>query len=165
MLFSSEVEKYIPPQKGKTHLLHIIRELIDFQPKNKGTDISEALKFLRNVQKRRSTAFLLSDFMCPDYEDALKIASKAHELIALQIHDPMEAQLPDWGLVRIHDNENGLEMMVDTSSAANRQAFARYQNRIRQERESLMSRYGIAHASISTQEDYVKPLINMFSKL
>ena len=95
----------------------------------------------------------------------MKIASKAHELIAIQIHDPMEEQLPDWGLVRIHDNESGNEMMIDTSSLANRQAFARYQNRIRQERETMMSRYGIAHASISTEEDYVKPLINMFNKL
>lgn len=165
IFFSSDVEKYIPPKKGKTHLLHIIRELIDFHPINKGTNLGEALKFLRNVQKRRSTAFLLSDFMCPDYEEALKIASKAHELIAIQINDPMEEQLPDWGLVRIHDNESGNEMMIDTSSLANRQAFARYQNRIRQERETMMSRYGIAHASISTEEDYVKPLINMFNKL
>ena len=103
--------------------------------------------------------------MCSDYEEALKIAGKAHELIAIQIHDPMEEKLPDWGLVRIHDNESGRELMVDTSSAANRQAFARYQNRIKQERETLMSRYGITHASISTEEDYVKPLINMFSRL
>ena len=165
IFFSSEVEKYIPPKKGKSHLLHIIRELIGFHPKNKGTGIGEALKFLRNVQKRRSTTFLLSDFMCSDYEEALKIAGKAHELIAIQIHDPMEEKLPDWGLVRIHDNESGRELMVDTSSAANRQAFARYQNRIKQERETLMSRYGITHASISTEEDYVKPLINMFSRL
>ena len=165
IFFSSEVEKFIPPKKGKSHLLHIIRELIGFHPKNKGTGIGEALKFLRNVQKRRSTTFLLSDFMCSDYEEALKIAGKAHELIAIQIHDPMEEKLPDWGLVRIHDNESGRELMVDTSSAANRQAFARYQNRIKQERETLMSRYGITHASISTEEDYVKPLINMFSRL
>ena len=165
IFFSSEVEKYIPPKKGKTHLLHIIRELIDFHASKKGTDIGEALKFLRNVQKRKSTAFLLSDFMASGYEEALKIACKAHELIAIQVYDPLEAQLPDWGLLRLHDNESGQEIMVDASSEYNRKAFARYYEEERRQRENLMSKYGITHASISTEEDFVKPLINMFSRL
>lgn len=165
VFFSSEIEKYIPPQKGKTHLLHIIRELVDLQPRNKGTDIATALKFLRNVQKRKSSAFILSDFMDNRYEEALKIASKAHELIAIHVYDPLENQLPDWGLVRLHDNESGKEFIIDSSSPANRNAFSAFRNEENRKRTTLFSKYGIPHASISTQEDYVKPLINMFSKL
>lgn len=165
IFFSSEVEKYIPPQKGKVHLLHIIRELVDFQPTRKGTDISTALRFLRNVQKRKSTAFLLSDFMDEHYEDAIKIASKAHELIALHIFDPMEAHLPEWGLMRIKDNESGQTFMIDSASSYNRKAFKAYRNEQNRKRNAIMTKYGIAHTSVSTEEDYVKPLITMFSKL
>lgn len=165
VFFSSEIEKYIPPQKGRTHLLHIIRELVDFQPKNAGTDIGNALKFLRNVQKRKSTAFILSDFMDNRYEDALKIASKAHELIAIRIYDAFENELPDWGLLRLHDNETGEDFLIDSSRAENRKAFALFRSEENRKRAALLNKYGITHASISTGEDYVKPLINMFAKL
>ena len=165
IFFSSEVEKYIPPQKGRTHLLHIIRELVNFEPKHPGTDIGQALKFLRNVQKRKSSAFVLSDFMDNRYEDALKIAGKAHEIVALQVYDPLERELPDWGLVRMHDNETGEEFMIDTSSKANREAFAKFRAEEHGNFDTLMNKYGIVHTSISTHEDYVKPLITMFGKL
>ncbi|MDE7337977.1 MAG: DUF58 domain-containing protein, partial [Bacteroidales bacterium] len=146
-------------------LLHIIRELVNFEPKHPGTDIGQALKFLRNVQKRKSSAFVLSDFMDSRYEDALKIAGKAHEIVALQVYDPLERELPDWGLVRMHDNETGEEFMIDTASKANREAFAKFRAEEHKNFDTLMNKYGIVHTSISTQEDYVKPLITMFSKL
>lgn len=165
VFFSSEVEKYIPPQKGRTHLLRIIREMIDFKPAHTGTDISAALRFLRNVQKRRSTAFLLSDFMDSHYEESLKIACKAHELIAIHVADPFEDELPDWGLLRIQDNENGKTFMIDSSSTRNRKAFEAYRQEENQKRNTLMAKYGISHVSVRTGEDYVKPLINLFNKL
>ena len=165
VFFSSEVEKYIPPQKGRTHLLRIIREMIDFKPAHTGTDISAALRFLRNVQKRRSTAFLLSDFMDSHYEESLKIACKAHELIAIHVADPLEDELPDWGLLRIQDNENGKTFMIDSSSTRNRKAFEAYRQEENQRRNTLMAKYGISHVSVRTGEDYVKPLINLFNKL
>lgn len=165
IFFTSEVEKYIPPQKGRTHLLHIIREMLNFEPAHKGTDVSSALRFLRNVQKRKSTAFILSDFMDSHYEDAIKIACKAHEIIALHIYDPWEAKLPDWGLVRMEDNESGKRFMLDTSSTANRKAFAAYRQEENRRRNALMAKYGISHVSLVTGEDYVKPLINLFSKI
>lgn len=165
VFFSSEVEKYIPPQKGRTHLLHIIREMIDFRPVHKGTDISAALRFLRNVQKRRSTAFLLSDFMDSHYEEALKIACKAHELIAIHVSDPLESHLPDWGLLRIQDHENGKTLMIDSSSSRNRRAFESYRKEEDRKRNTVMAKYGISHVSVRTGEDYVKPLINLFDKL
>ncbi|MCM1041588.1 MAG: DUF58 domain-containing protein [Bacteroides sp.] len=165
IFFSSEVEKYIPPQKGRTHLLRIIREMIDFEPVHKGTDISAALRFLRNVQKRKSTAFLLSDFMDAQYEDALKIACKAHELIAIHVADPMEASLPDWGLLRIQDNESGKTFMIDSSSPRNRKAFEAYRQESDRRRNTVMAKYGISHVSVRSGEDYVKPLINLFNKL
>lgn len=165
VFFSSEIEKYIPPQKGKTHLLHIIRELVDFKPVHDGTDINEALRFLRNVQKRKCTAFLLSDFMDKDYENSLKIVSKAHELIAIHVYDQMEEQIPDLGLIRMTDRESGKSFMLDSSSPSNRKRYALYREQQNSQRNALMNKYGIAHTSISTEEDYVKPLINMFSKL
>lgn len=165
VFFSSEVEKYIPPQKGRTHLLRIIREMIDFKPAHTGTDISAALRFLRNVQKRRSTAFLLSDFMDSHYEESLKIACKAHELIAIHVADPLEDELPDWGLLRIQDNENGKTFMIDSSFTRNRKAFEAYRQEENQRRNTLMAKYGISHVSVRTGEDYVKPLINLFNKL
>lgn len=165
VFFTSEVEKYIPPQKGRTHLLHIIREMLDFEPVHRGTDVSAALRFLRNVQKRKTTAFILSDFMDSHYEDAIKIACKAHEIIAIHVYDPWEASLPDWGLLRVQDNESGRSLMIDTSSTRNRKAFEAYRREQDRRRDTLMARYGISHVSMATGEDYVKPLINLFSKI
>lgn len=165
VFFTSEVEKYIPPQKGRSHLLHIIREMLNFEPVHTGTDISAALRFLRNVQKRKSTAFLLSDFMDSQYEEAVKIACKAHELIAIHVYDPMEKSLPDWGLLRMKDRESGKSFMLDSSSAFNRKAFEEYRKDEDRARHSVMTKYGISHVSLGAGEDYVKPLINMFSKL
>lgn len=165
IFFSSEVEKYIPPQKGRPHLLHIIREMIDFQPEQKGTNISQALKFLRNVQKRKCTAFILSDFMDRNYDESIKIVSKAHELVAIRIYDDFDNELPDMGLVRMTDRESGKSFMIDTSSASNREKYHRFREEQWKYMHTLMNRYGIIHTAISTREDFVKPLIAMFSRL
>ncbi|MDE7150340.1 MAG: DUF58 domain-containing protein, partial [Bacteroidales bacterium] len=123
LFFSSEVEKYIPPQKGRQHILRIIRELLEFQPRHKGTNISEALRYFRNVHKRKCTVFLLSDFLdTHPYEDALKIVSKGHDLSAIRLYDPLETDLPDVGLLRVTDTENGRDYMIDTHAHANRAA-------------------------------------------
>ncbi|MEG1498889.1 MAG: DUF58 domain-containing protein [Bacteroidales bacterium] len=164
IFFSSEVEKYIPPKKGRPHILRIIREMVNFEPVYKGTDISKALKFFKNVHKRKCTAFLISDFIDSNYEDALKIVSKAHDLLAICIYDPLETKLPNVGLLRLYDNESGKTMMIDTSSAYNRSTYTTYYQSNIQQAESHLSKYGIRHTRISTQEDYVKPLISMFNK-
>lgn len=165
LFFSSEVEKYIPPQKGRQHILRIIRELLEFQPRHKGTNLSEALRYFRNVHKRKCTAFLLSDFMDEHpFEDALKIVSKAHDLSAIRLYDPAETALPDVGLMRIVDNESGRMLTIDTHSVANREAYAAYRQVCAQRTHNLLTKYGIRHADIATDTDYVKPLITMFNR-
>ncbi|MDE6440993.1 MAG: DUF58 domain-containing protein [Bacteroidales bacterium] len=166
LFFSSEVEKYIPPQKGRQHILRIIRELLEFKPQHKGTNIGEALRYFRNVHKRKCTVFLLSDFMDKHpYEDALKIVSKGHDLSAIRLYDHLETELPDVGLLRVTDNESGQSVMIDTHSAANRQAYAAYRQAQTKRTHGLLVKYGIRHADIATGEDYVKPLITMFNRI
>ncbi|MDE5605956.1 MAG: DUF58 domain-containing protein, partial [Bacteroidales bacterium] len=158
--------KYIPPQKGRQHILRIIRELLEFKPQHKGTNIGEALRYFRNVHKRKCTVFLLSDFMDKHpYEDALKIVSKGHDLSAIRLYDPLETELPDVGLLRVTDNESGQSVMIDTHSAANRQAYAAYRQAQTKRTHGLLVKYGIRHADIATGEDYVKPLITMFNRI
>lgn len=165
VFFSSEVEKYIPPQKGRSHLLRIIREMIDFQPNKKETDINQALRFLRNVQKRKCSAFILSDFMDNGYEESLKIVGKAHELVAIRVYDEMENVLPDMGIVRMVDRESGKSFTIDTSSAHNRKLYQEFREKQWKDMHSLMNRYGITNTAVSTREDFVKPLIAMFARL
>lgn len=165
LFFSSEVEKYIPPQKGRQHILRIIRELLEFKPRHQGTNLSEALRYFRNVHKRKCTAFLMSDFMDEHpYEDALKIVSKGHDLSAIRLFDPIETTLPDVGLLRVMDNESGRTVMLDTHSADNRAAYAAYRQEWKKKTHTLLNKYGIRHADITTGEDYVKPLITMFNR-
>ena len=125
IFFSNQIEKFIPPKKGKTHILRIIREMIEFEPQHKGTDISVALKYLTNAIKKRSICFLISDFMDHGFEDALKLANRKHDLVALQITDPGEDQLPNVGLIRLQDPETGASRLIDTSDADIREKFRR----------------------------------------
>ena len=164
ILFSDKVEKFIPPKKGKQHILRIIRELIEFQPEQRGTNISEALRFLTNFTKKRSTVFLLSDFMDEGYEDALKIASRKHDLVALRIYDKRETELPPIGLVRLRDAETATLRWVNTSSRKVREAYR--QNFIQHSRETslLLTKHGVDSTEIATDEDYVKPLLKLFKK-
>jgi uncharacterized protein (DUF58 family) len=164
ILFSDHVEKFIPPKKGRQHILRIIRELIDYQPRSRGTDISEGLRYFTNAIKKRSTAFLISDFMDDNYEEALRIANKRHDLIALNIYDLRETNLPRAGLVRLKDAETGRSIWVDTGSRRTRELYASHRRQEQEKFRDIMLRTGIDTASIRTDEDYVRPLMNLFKR-
>lgn len=162
IFFSNKIEKFIPPKKGTTHILHIIRELVNFEPENCGTDISGALRYFTNVIKKRSTAFLISDFYDRDFEYAIKIASKKHDLVTLRMTDRNEEQLPDWGLVNFFDPETNRNIWLDTSSKEIRDTFSRNYREHEESVHTLFRKYGIDSAEISTDEDYVKSLMRLF---
>ena len=162
ILFTDKVEKYIPPKKGRQHILRIIRELIYFEPEDTGTNLSEAFVFFNNVIKKRSIAFILSDFMTKDYEAALKIVSKRHDLIGIKVYDPLEENLPNVGLIKVQDSETREKMLVDTSSKEVRRKY--HNNYLEHKKffEEKMRRYGADTISLSTEDDYVKHLLRFF---
>ena len=168
LFFSSTVEKFIPPKKGRSHLLRIIREILEFKPQEKGTDIGEALRYLTNAIKKRCTAFLLSDMLdtdensAPRYEEALKIAAGRHDLSVINIYDPREREIPDVGLIRIRDAETGHGMWVDSSSPKVRRSFAQWNKDLYEDTIHLLRRYKVDNVSICTNQDYVKELISFF---
>ncbi len=170
LFFSSKVEKFIPPKKGRSHLLRIIRELLEFEPQTKGTNISEALRFLTNAIKRKCTAFLLSDLMDvdagsrPNYEEALKVAVNRHDISVINIYDPREREIPDVGLVRVHDAETGEELWVDTSSKAVRNHYANWSKDVFLQARTLFNKFKVDSVSISTNQDYVKGLMALFNQ-
>jgi uncharacterized protein (DUF58 family) len=164
ILFSDQVEKFSPPKKGRQHILRIIRELIDYKPKSQGTDISEGLRYFSNAIKKRSTAFLISDFIDEDYEEALRIANKRHDLIALNIYDLRETELPGIGMVRLKDAETGRSTWVDTSSRKTRERYKTFMQQESARFRDLMLRTGLDSVSIRTDEDYVKPLMNLLKR-
>lgn len=164
VLFSDRIERFIPPKKGSSHILRIIRELIGFQPTGRGTDISEGLRYFTNVTKKRSTAFLLSDLCDDGYENALKIAAGKHDLVVLRIDDERERELPRMGLVSFEDLESGATRWVDTSSATVRREYADHYRRYGEQGALLMQKYGIDNATITTGQDFVKPLISVFKR-
>lgn len=165
ILFSDKIEKFIPPKKGKSHILRIIRELIEFKPENKSTNLELALKYLTNVIKKRSVVFLLSDFLTDlNFKDALKIANKKHDLIALRIIDKKETQLPEVGLIKLKDNETGKHMWIDTSDKSFRKQFQINQLKFETDLKDAFSRSGIDATNIFTDESYIKPLMNLFKK-
>jgi uncharacterized protein (DUF58 family) len=164
IFFSNKIEKFIPPKKGKTHILRIIRELIEFKPTNNQTDISEALRYVRNVIKKRSICFVISDYQDEKFEDALKLANKKHDIVALQVYDARETELPDAGLIRLEDAETGNIITVDSSNRRIRETFR--SNRIKHDRmlQDTFARSGVDKAKIRTDESYVKPLMLLFKK-
>jgi uncharacterized protein (DUF58 family) len=164
ILFSDRVEKFIPPKKGKKHILHIIRELIEFDPHSKKSDLTEPLIFLTNAIKKRCTAFILSDFICPPFEDPLKIASRKHDIVALQVYDKRDKEIPDMGLVKFTDSETGEDKWIDTSIRSTRKMYLNYWNNRQNYLQNTFSRTGVDNLSVSTSEDYVKPLIKLFKK-
>ncbi len=164
IFFSKNVEKFIPPKKGLSHILRIIRELIDFKPENRETNISEALHYFTNVIKKRCTAFILSDFLNKDFEDAIKIANKKHDLIALNIYDPRETEIPDLGLMRIKNAETDQQMWIDTSSAKVRLSYKNWYEKHNKYLSDVFIKSGLDVVKIRTDQDYVKPLINLFKK-
>ncbi|MFP4556397.1 MAG: DUF58 domain-containing protein [Bacteroidales bacterium] len=169
IFFSDKVEKFIPPKKGRSHILHIIRELINFKPSNDGTDISEALRYLTNAIKKRCTAFVLSDFMDfngnsvePNFTNALTIASNKHDVVSLRIFDPREEQLPSMGLVKFKDAETGQYAWIDTSSSVVRKSYSDWWQQTERVLKQTFSRSKVDSIAIATNEDYVKPLIKLF---
>jgi len=164
ILFSDIIEKFIPPKKGRQHILRIIRELINFQPEHVRTSISEALRYLTNAIKKRSTAFIISDFFDEDYKDALKIASKKHDIVALSIYDRRETELPPVGLVRIKDSESGKLMWIDSDNRKTRDRFSAWWHQEQEKLNETFTHSGIDWVRIRTDEDYVKPLINLFKR-
>ena len=170
MFFSDRVEKFIPPKKGRSHLLHIIREILEFQPEHNGTDIGEALRFLTNAIKKRCTAFLLSDLIDvdgdgrPNYEDALKVAVNRHDLSVIEVHDPRERTLPDIGFVHVKDSENMSAGWVNTSSRKMRSLYEKWFANLSAASSRLFLKYKVDNVSISTDSDYVKGLMAFFQK-
>ena len=170
LFFSDRIEKFIPPKKGRTHLLHIIREIIELQPASAGTDIGGALRYLTNAMKKKCTAFLLSDMLDVDsdgnarYEDALKVAVNRHDLSVLKVYDPREKTLPNVGLVHVKDSESSEDGWIDTSSRAMRDAYAEWFRKVSENETRLFNKYQIDNIDIGTDEDYVKRLMVFFSK-
>jgi len=165
IFFTDKIEKFIPPKKGKSHILRIIRELIEFQPEHKETNIAEALRFFANAIKKRSTAFLISDFIDKnELSQALRIAKYKHDLIALRVFDKRETEIPAIGFVRMKDAESGKYLWVDTSNKKVRETYKKSQLTANKYLTELFKKSGIDYASISTSEDFVKPLMEMFKK-
>ncbi|MBU2651140.1 MAG: DUF58 domain-containing protein [Bacteroidetes bacterium] len=164
IFFSDRIEKFIPPKKGTTHILRIIRELIDFKPVSQKTNISEALRFLTNALKKKCTAFVISDFIDKGFDDAIKIAGNKHDLVALRIYDRREMAMPNIGLVQVYSKEDSRRIWVDTSSPSNRKAYSAWWKDHEKYLNNLFLRSGVDQAMISTEEDYVKPLMNLFKR-
>ena len=170
LFFSDHVEEFIPPRKGRSHLLHIIREMLDLQPKSSGTNIGEALRFLTNAIKQKCTAFLLSDMMDTDadgnprYEDAMKVAVNRHDLSVIKVYDPRERTIPDVGLVNVKDSETGRTAWVNTSSAKVRRMFSEAVEKSDEKALKMMRKYQIDSVEIPTGSDYVKSLKALFDK-
>lgn len=163
IFFSDRIEKFIPPKKGRKHILLIIREIIEFKPQSNGTDIDVVLQFLTNALKKRSTAFLLSDFIdSHDYYRSMSIANKKHDLAAIQVYDKRDAKLPDVGLVRMRDMETGADMWVDTSSKGARRAYEKAWYERQQRLSQTTGRSGVDLVSVTTDEDYVRALLGLF---
>lgn len=173
IFFSDRIEKYVPPKKGRQHVLRIISDLVDFEPEGKGTDINGALRFFTNVMKKRCTAFLLTDFMdlsreasdqtmAVNFEEGLKIASSRHDVVGLRIYDIRETTLPDVGIIEVQDAETGRKMWVDSASAKTRDSYARYWETASAAIAHTLTKCRIDSVSVATGEDYVAALLRLF---
>ncbi len=164
IFFSDRIEKFIPPKKGRKHILHIIRELITFTPEHRETNLSEALKYLTNAIKKRCTAFVISDFIDNSFEDALKIANQKHDVVALKVYDKRETEIPSIGMIKLKDAETGAYQWADTSNKAVRDAYHKWWRETDDATRVLFSKCGVDNVSVRTDEDYVKALISLFKK-
>ena len=166
IFFSNKIEKYIPPKKGRKHILYIIREMLDFKAESPRTDIKEAVEFLTRVMKRRCTAFLISDFYYrgESLEHTMTICNSKHDLVAIQVYDPRAKELPDVGLLKVRDAETGHEMYVDTSSQQLRHAHTLYWMTRQRELSKMFNKSNVDNVSVATNEDYVKALMTLFAQ-
>ncbi len=170
LFFSDRVEKFIPPKKGRSHLLHIIREMLELQPSSDGTDIGAALRFLTGAIKKKCTAFLLSDMLDADasghprYEDVVKVAALRHDLSVIKVSDPRDREIVPVGLVNVKDSETGRSVWVNTGSAAARKAYSQWFSRLDAAEDQLLKKYNVDHVEIATGSDYVKGLMALFAR-
>ena len=165
VFFSDKIEKYIPPKKGRKHILYIIREMLDFQPESKRTDVKQAVEFLSSVQKRRTTAFILSDFYVRnDFMQSLQIANRKHDVVAIQVYDQRAKELPDVGLMRVVDAETGFEQYVDTSSKRLRDSYRKFWMNRQTQLFETFNKSNVDNVSIATNEDFVKALMMLFKQ-
>jgi len=170
ILFSDRVEKFISPGKGRTHFLHIIREILEWEPQHDGTDIGEALRYLTNAIKKKCTAFVLSDMLdvqadgTPRYEEALKVAVNRHDVSVIRVSDPREKELPNVGLVHAKDAETGASRWINTGSRSVRNAYSQWFQTATDQADHLFLKYQVDHVDIATQEDYVRGLMNLFHR-
>lgn len=170
LFFSDRVEEFIPPKKGRSHLLHIIREIIELKPKSDGTDVGQALRYLTNAMKKKCTAFVLSDMLdvnpdgSPRYEDALKVARNRHDISVIKVHDPRERTIPDVGLVHVKDSETGESAWINTSCKSTRAEYSRWFGAVNEGERRLFNRYQIDSVDIATDQDYVKGLMTFFGR-
>jgi len=164
ILFSDEVELYVPPKKGRSHVLRIIRELIEFQPKSKGTNVAEALKFMRNVMKKKAIVFVLSDFIADDYKQTLKIAAGKHDITGIRVYDKHEEEMPNIGMVQMQDEETGELLLVNTQSKSVRKNYAKfYHEKVAYYRDSF-AKSGAGTIDCRVDESYVKKLLGYFKR-
>ena len=163
VFFSDKIEKYIPPKKGRKHILYIIREMLDFHPESKRTDVKQAVEFLSSVQKRRTTAFILSDFYVRnDFQQSLQIANRKHDVVAIQVYDQRARELPDVGLMKVVDAETGFEQYVDTSSKRLRDSYRKYWQSRQSQLLETFNKSNVDNVSIATNEDFVKAMLMLF---
>lgn len=162
IIFTDKIEKFVPPRKGLHHVLRVVREALYFTPKDKGTDIGGALRYLDNVTSRRAVTFVISDFFAKDFKKPLSIANKKHDVVAITITDPREGELPDAGIVELVDAESGKSYMIDTSSAKVREKYAKKSREMRDERMKLFGSVGVDHIDISTDRSYIEEFIKFF---
>ncbi len=164
LFFTDRMEKFIPPKKGKKHILRIIRELLNFEPEGQGTNVGQALEYLNNLIKKRSIAFVLSDFLTQGYETPLRVASRRHDIIGVHLYDPREEELPDVGLIRAIDAETGAEQWIDTSVSSVRRRYAEYFSQNVSYFRSAFLKSGADTVSIRTDQSYVNALLQFFKK-
>jgi uncharacterized protein (DUF58 family) len=164
IFFSDQIEKFIPPKKGTTHILRIIRELVDFKPRSQQTNISEALRFLNNALKKRCIAFVLSDFIDRNFYEALRISARKHDVVALRVFDPTESELPRLELTQMYSKETGKTVWVDTSAPAARRQYAEWWKETEKYIQNSFMRSGVDYASLRTDGDYVKALMGLFRR-
>lgn len=170
LFFSDKVEEFIPPKKGRSHLLHIIREIIELKPESNGTDVGQALRYLTGAMKKKCTVFVLSDMLdanpdgSPRYEDALKVARNRHDISVIKVHDPRERTIPDMGLVHVKDSETGESAWINTSSMKTRTEYSKWFSFAEESEKRLFNRYHIDSVDIATNQDYVKGLMTFFGR-
>mgnify|MGYP003601107737 FL=1 len=163
ILYSDQIEKFIPPKKGKQHVLRMVREIVSYEPKSKKTDLAATLETFMNLARRKSNVFILSDFIdSSDYEKELRIVAKKHDVTAIRVYDEKEQSFPDVGLVHVQDNETGEIRLIDTSSKKLRQQYAQYYRDLDQRYQSIFKKNNSGALSIRTDEDYIRPLLNYF---